>query len=288
MSGVDIAIVGSGRVGTALGILWQAAEHDVVAASGSERTDRRVREHLPETEFLSSREAAARGEVVVIGVPDDAIGSVCGEIAGSLRVGQIVLHLSGSVPLDALASARDAGAETLSLHPLQTFPSVEAGVERMPGAPVAITATDPRVAEVGSRLAEDAGGKPFPLDDEMKPLYHAAAVFTSNFMVTALAAARELFDAAGVPDGVQAMTPLANATLHNALTSDPISVLTGPAVRGDVGTVQRNLHALHDRAPELVASYVVLSEAALALVGRSDRDPPASEDAVREVLAQWR
>jgi predicted short-subunit dehydrogenase-like oxidoreductase (DUF2520 family) len=189
---MEIAIVGSGRVGTALGILWQAAEHDVVAASGSERTERRVREHLPETEFLPPKEAAARGEVVVIGVPDDAIEPVCREIAGSVRAEQTVLHLSGSVSLRALASARDRGAATLSLHPLQTFPSVEAGVDRMPGAPVAITATEPKAAETGVRLAEDAGGRPFPLDDDVKPLYHAAAVFTSNFMVTALAAAREL------------------------------------------------------------------------------------------------
>ena len=284
---MDIAIVGSGRVGTSLGILWQAAEHHVVAASGSERTERRLRQHLPETEFLPPEEAASHGEVVVIGVPDDSIASACEEIASSVRSGQTVLHLSGSVSLDALVSAREAGAATLSLHPLQTFPSVEAGVERMPGAPVAITATDPRAEEIGSQLAEDAGGRPFPLEDEVKPLYHAAAVFTSNFMVTALAAGRELFETAGVPDPVEAMTPLANATLHNALTSDPISVLTGPAVRGDVGTVERNLHALRDRAPELVAPYIVLSETALSLVKRSDRDLP-NEDSVEEVLARWR
>jgi predicted short-subunit dehydrogenase-like oxidoreductase (DUF2520 family) len=285
---VEISIIGSGRVGTALGILWQAAEHSVVAASGSERTERRVHEYLPETEFLPASEAAERGAVVVIGVPDDAIGPVCEEIARAVGPEQTVLHLSGSVSLAALEPARDAGAATLSIHPLQTFPSVEAGVDRMPGAPVAITATDEPARQIGTRLAKDAGGSPFLLDDEVKPLYHAAAVFASNFMVTALAAARELLDAAGVPGAVEVMTPLANATLHNALAADPISVLTGPAVRGDVGTVQRNLHALRDRAPELVLPYVVLSETALSLVGRAGREPSNAEDAVREVLAQWR
>ncbi|MFL5736838.1 MAG: Rossmann-like and DUF2520 domain-containing protein [Actinomycetota bacterium] len=284
---MEIAIVGSGRVATALAILWQAAEHPVVAASGSERTERRVREHLPETEFLPPQGTAARGEVVVIGVPDDAIAGVCEAIADSLRPGQTVLHLSGSVSLDALAPAREAGAATLSLHPLQTFPSVEAGVEHMPGAPVAITSEGPQATEIGMRLAQDAGGKPFALADDVKPLYHAAAVFTSNFMVTALSVARELLDAAGVPDALEVMTPLANATLHNALASDPISVLTGPAVRGDVGTVQRNLNALRDLAPQFVVAYAVLSETALSLVQRSGRETP-NEDAVREVLARWR
>jgi predicted short-subunit dehydrogenase-like oxidoreductase (DUF2520 family) len=284
---MEIAIVGSGRVATALAILWQAAEHSVVAASGSERTERRVREHLPETEFLPPEETGARGEVVVIGVPDDAIADVCGTISRSLHEGQTVLHLSGSVSLDALAPAREAGAATLSLHPLQTFPSVEAGVERMPGAPVAITSEDRHATETGMRLAEDAGGKPFLLADDVKPLYHAAAVFTSNFMVTVFSAARELLDAAGVPDAVEVMAPLANATLHNALASDPISVLTGPAIRGDVGTVQRNLNALRDRAPQFLLPYAVLSETALSLVQRSGRETP-NEDAVREVLARWR
>jgi predicted short-subunit dehydrogenase-like oxidoreductase (DUF2520 family) len=285
---VEISIVGCGRVGTALAVLWRKAGHDIVAASGSERTERRVGEHLPGTEFLPGREAADRGDVVVIGVPDDAIQPACEEIAGSLDGAQTVAHLSGSVSLEALASAGRAGAQTLSLHPLQTFPSVEAGVERMPGAPVAITATDPGGEEIGTRLAKDAGGRPFPLGDEAKPLYHAAAVFTSNFMVTVLAAARGLFELAGVPDPVGAMTPLATATLSIALAVDPISALTGPAVRGDVGTVERNLRALAERAPELVESYVVLSQTALALVERSNRERPGTEALVSEALARWR
>jgi predicted short-subunit dehydrogenase-like oxidoreductase (DUF2520 family) len=285
---MEIAIVGSGRVGTALGILWEIADHRVVAASGSERTEKRVHRFLPTTSFLPSTDAASRGQVVVIGVPDDAIEPTCREIAGALRSGQTVLHLSGSVGLEALDSAAAAGAAILSLHPLQTFPSVEAGVERMPGAPVAVTATDEETEALGARLAEDAGGRPFPLEDKDKPLYHAGAVFTSNYMVTVLAAARDAFAAAGVPEPERAMAPLANATLHNALTSDPISALTGPAVRGDVGTVERNLQALSERTPELVKPYVILAELALDLVVRSGGTKPASDADVREVLARWR
>jgi predicted short-subunit dehydrogenase-like oxidoreductase (DUF2520 family) len=285
---MEIAIVGSGRVGTALGILWEIADHKVVAASGSERTEKRIHRFLPTTSFLSSTDAASRGEVVVIGVPDDAIEPTCREIARSLTSGQTVLHLSGSVALDALDAARAAGAAILSLHPLQTFPSVEAGVERMPGASVAVTATDEETEALGTRLAEDAGGRPFPLQDEDKPLYHAGAVFTSNYMVTVLAAARDAFAAAGVPEPERVLAPLANATLHNALAGDPIFALTGPAVRGDVGTVERNLSALSDRSPELVKPYVILAELALALVERSGRTKPARDAEVREVLARWR
>src|SRR5438128_7079441 len=98
---MEIAIIGSGRVGTALGVLWAAADHTVVAASGSERTRERVHRFLPTTSFHPSQEAASLGEVVVIGVPDDAIEPTCREIASALRSGQTLMHLSGSVGLDA-------------------------------------------------------------------------------------------------------------------------------------------------------------------------------------------
>ena len=100
--------------------------------------------------------------------------------------------------------------------------------------------------------------------------------------------ALEAFAAAGVPYPADALAPLANATLHNALSGDPIGALTGPAVRGDVGTVERNLIALRDRAPELVGPYIVLAELALDLLERSGREKPPHDRAVREVLAKWR
>ena len=138
---MEIAIVGSGRVGTALGILWQAAEHNVVAAAGSERTERRVREHLPETEFLPSAEAAARGEVVVIGVPDDAIEAVCREIVGSVGAEQTVLHLSGSVSLGALAHPRMRHGEVRIVDLLVTVEE-EIEVDRARSEPLRANAAE--------------------------------------------------------------------------------------------------------------------------------------------------
>ena len=56
--------------------------------------------------------------------------------AGGFRPGQHALHLSGSLGLDVLEPATAVGAEILSLHPLQTFPDVERGIERLPGSPI--------------------------------------------------------------------------------------------------------------------------------------------------------
>src|SRR4029079_9750324 len=100
---------------------------------------------------------------------------VAREIAAVVREGSSVIHASGATSLAALAAPREAGARVLSLHPLQTCPTVEAALERLPGAGFAVTAEDENGFALGERLARDAGGVPFRLADDVKPLYHAAA-----------------------------------------------------------------------------------------------------------------
>jgi predicted short-subunit dehydrogenase-like oxidoreductase (DUF2520 family) len=287
---MDVAVVGAGRVGTALGVLWSRAGHRIVAVSGGSATPERAAEHLPGVPVVSNAEAARDAGVVVIATPDGAIPVVCDEVVrgGAIGPGIAVAHVSGALGLDALASARSAGATTLSLHPLQTCPTVDAAVERLPGAAFAITAESAGGFALGERLSLDAGGRPFALEDEAKPLYHAAAVFASNYLVTVTALAHELERVAGVPDPAGALAPLQEATFANVARVGPAAALTGPAVRGDAGTVTRNLEALADRAPEAVRAYVALADLALELAERSGRLPAEGRDAVEEALARWR
>lgn len=287
---MDIAIVGAGRVGTALGVLLARAGHKVVAVSGRDGSRERAAEFLPDVPLVSPREAAAAGELVVLGVPDDRIGSLCEELARAevFAEGQAVVHLSGSVPLRALDSAGASGARTLSLHPLQTFPDVEAALKRLPGSAVAVTATDEDGCVLGERLAREAGARPFRIPDDRKPLYHAAAVFCSNYLAVVQGLAERLFRQAGLEDPVSLFAPLAEATLSNVLRLGPADALTGPALRGDAGTLRRHLEALVAEAPEAVPAYVALAAAALDLAEESERLDEEGRLRVEEVLAPWR
>src|SRR3990172_710703 len=283
---MDISVVGAGRVGTALAVLWQRTGHRILAVAGGAATAERAAAHLPGVPVLDDASAARDAEVVLIATPDDAIATACAQIAGELRACAAVIHASGATGLDALGAA--ASARTLSLHPLQTCPTVEAAVERIPGAAFAVTAIDEEGYALGERLALDAGGRPFRLADEAKPLYHAAAVFASNYLVTVTALAEELERAAGAPDPLDALAPLQAATLANVERVGPAAALTGPAVRGDAATVQRKLEALSAQVPEAVGPYVALADLALALAERSGRLPAHGLDAVEEGLARWR
>lgn len=286
---MDIAIVGAGRAGTAVGVLWSRAGHEIVAVAGRADTVERTARHLPGAPVLDAAEAAARGDLVVVAVPDDLIAATAAELAdaGALRPGTWIAHLSGATPLTALDPARDAGARRLGVHPLQTFPDVEAAVERIPGCAAAIGADDDEGVALATRLAEDLGTRPFRLAEEHRALYHAAAVFASNYLVAATGVAEQLLAASGVPDPLAAIDPLQRATVANLARSGPSDALTGPAVRGDAGTVGRNLDALAARAPWAVDAYVEMARVALDLAVRSGRLDDDARAAVDEVLDRW-
>ena len=251
---MDLAIVGAGRVGTSLAVLWQRAGHRIVAVAGGPATPERAARFLPGVPVADAVDAATAAEIVVIATPDAVIATVCREMseAGALGSASAVVHASGATGLDALDAAASVGVTTLSVHPLQTCPTVEAAVEAIPGASFAVTALDEEGHALGERLARDAGGYPFRIADERKPLYHAAAVFASNYVVTVTALAEELERVAGVPDPVAALTPLQDATLANVHRVGAAESLTGPAVRGDAITLQRNLEALAEHVPDAV------------------------------------
>ena len=286
---MDISVIGAGRAGTAVAVLWQRAGHHLVAVSGREETPERAARHLPGVPVLDAAEAARRADLVVIGVPDDVISPVVEVLvdADAITAGTWVAHLSGATPLSALDAARGEGGRRLGLHPLQTFADVDSGVARIPGCTIAIGADDDEGTFVAERLAEDLGGRPFLLPDEHRATYHAAAVFASNYLVAATGVAELLLEVAGVPDPLSALAPLQQATVANLARVGPGEALTGPSVRGDAGTVARNLEALATSAPWAVDAYVEMARVALDLAERSGRLSSQRRAEVDEVLARW-
>ena len=286
---MNISVVGAGRVGTAMAVLLGRAGHRIVAVAGRGSTRDRATRFLPDVLFLDPADAARAGELVIVGVPDDDIRVIVGQIAGAdgFRSGQWLAHLSGAAGLDPLSAGRAAGARPLALHPLQTFPDVAGALDRLPGCAMAVTAEDAEGYAIGERIADDLMARPFRLDDAMRPLYHAAAVFASNYLIVASAIAEDLFRRAGVPDPLGAMLPLQRASLDNVERLGPADALTGPAVRGDATTIERNLAALRASRPDAVVPYVALCHAALELSSNAGRLPAQRRAAVEEVLARW-
>jgi predicted short-subunit dehydrogenase-like oxidoreductase (DUF2520 family) len=188
-------------------------------------------------------------DLVVLCVPDSAIA----EVAAALPVGPWIAHTSGATGLAVL----DPHERRFSLHPLQTF-TAELGPEQFDGAWAAITAETDEGLAAARDLAGVLGLEPFELDDEDRPVYHAAAAFASSFLVTVHEVASELMEAAGAPP--EALEPLMRRTMDNGFRH------TGPLVRGDWETIERHRQVLRERRPQLLPLYEALTEATATLL----------------------
>jgi predicted short-subunit dehydrogenase-like oxidoreductase (DUF2520 family) len=187
-------------------------------------------------------------ELVLLCVPDGAIAAVAAEV----EPGPWVAHVSGATPLATLAPHE----RRFSVHPLQTF-TRSRGPEQLDGAWAAVTGETDEARTAGRRLAEMLGLRPFDLEDSARTLYHAGAVFGSNYIVTLQRAASLLFEAAGAPP--EALEPLMRRTIENGFE------LTGPISRGDWTTVAAHREAIAESRPELDHLYETLAGATLAL-----------------------
>jgi predicted short-subunit dehydrogenase-like oxidoreductase (DUF2520 family) len=214
----------------------------------------------------------ARPAVVILAVRDDAIRPLAGALAaaGAIDPRQVVLHLSGVHGQEALGPLVGSRAALGSLHPLQTISEPERAAERLKGAWAAVEGM-PRAVETAEQLAQDVGLRPFRIASQAKPMYHAGAVFASNYFVVVEAVAQRLLRHAGLTEAEawQALRPLVEGTLENLGRLGPLGALTGPVARGDEATIRRHVEAL---TQDDAALYRVLGRAALELAQKRGMD----------------
>ena len=265
----SVSIIGAGRVGGAIGVALGRAGYTITAAWSQSRAGRQRAHRFLDAPILEPADAAAAGEVVFVAVPDDAIAEIATQIAPGVRKGRLVVHTSGGMSVDALDPVREAGGHIGSVHPLQTIPDPQHGADALQGASVAVTCErlDRPAVE---RLVRAWGGRPFPLADEHKALYHAAAVFASNYVVSSVWAAMSLMQQIGLRNAGALLRPLVHASTENVLARGGAKAITGPVVRGDTEVVRRHIDALHEAdrtGGAITEAYRSLAKMTAALSG---------------------
>jgi predicted short-subunit dehydrogenase-like oxidoreductase (DUF2520 family) len=237
----SIAIVGAGRLGTALSAALGAAGFNVRGPLGR---------------GADGRDATA----ALLCVPDGEIAAA----AAAITPGPLVGHCSGATGLDVLAPH-----EGFSLHPLMTVPA-GAPPRVFEGASCAVDGTTARALAVAETLAEALGMRPTRVADADRTAYHAAAAMASNFVITLEAAAERLAATAGVDRAL--LAPLARAAVNDWAERGAAVALTGPIARGDETTVTRQRAAVAERTPDLLPLFDALADATRVLARAAAHD----------------
>jgi predicted short-subunit dehydrogenase-like oxidoreductase (DUF2520 family) len=254
----SIAIIGAGKVGSALAILLQREGYEVAAVASRTAASAEALAARLNCPALDSRDAAARAGLVFITTPDREIAPVSAQIAagGGFKPGQIVAHTSGAHAAGELRGVREAGALALSIHPLQSFAELRAAMENLPGSYFALEG-DEAAMPVARQVVDDLKGKCFTISAADKPLYHAAACIASNYLVSLMHFATFLYAGFGLGprEAFEALYPLVRGTVANISKVGPTAALTGPVARGDGNTIAGHIRAFKQLDPELRELY---------------------------------
>ena len=265
-----IGFVGAGRVANALGVIFRQAGWPVVAiATRDEANAARFLERVPGAHAGPSITAVTDDvDLIFVTVPDDVIADVATELR--LYAGQAAVHTSGALDSSVLEAARAAGTQLGSFHPMVAFANQEAAVRSLPGSTIALEGDQELVALL-AQLATDIGAQPVRLPPTGKTAYHAAAVLAGGGVIGLLDGVAEVARGAGLDEaGTLAIyVPLIRQALTNAEAMGIGEALTGPFVRGDVGTIRGHLEAMRRLAPGAVEMYRATATRELDLaVGR--------------------
>ncbi len=264
-------VIGCGRVGQTLAALLH--QHGVCVVqdlySRTPASAEQAARFVGAGHVAASLAAMRPADLWLISVPDGQIAEVAAQLVqaqGQAMQGAVAWHNSGFLSAEVLAPLQAAGAATASVHPVLSFATPTSAVAQFAGTLCGLEG-QPQALAVLRPLVAAIGGQGFEIESAKKPLYHAAAVFCSNFTVVLQGVAQEAWRESGVP--AELLAPLTQALLQSSVANvaklGPAEALTGPAARGDTAVVQRQgevVQAWHGQAGE---AYQLLSDMATKL-----------------------
>lgn len=283
---LNIGFIGAGTTGIALAVRLSQKGCPVVAVSSrSLRSAQDLAGLVANCQVCHrAQEVADLAELVFITTSDDAISTVAAEV--HWHEGQDVVHCSGAHSLDILSPAKMLRANVGSFHPLQTFASPSQAIANLPGSTFALEAEEPLLSRL-KQLATILDGNWVELKPGDKVLYHVAAVFVSNYLVTLVKLAQDLWQDFGVPpkEATRALLPLLKGTVNNIDNVGLPHCLTGPIARGDLGTIKKHLVALEAKDYSLFTTYKELGLQAIPIALAKGKIGEDSAEKLRALLS---
>ncbi|MFO8165265.1 MAG: Rossmann-like and DUF2520 domain-containing protein [Thermodesulfobacteriota bacterium] len=256
----NIGFIGAGKVGIALAkTLFEGGYRVIAVASKSLKASEKLADLVSGCQvFKTPQEVANTADHVFITTPDDSISKVASGV--TWHQDQSVVHCSGADSIDILDPAERSGAMIGSFHPCQAFASVDQAIENLPGSTFAIEAQPP-LLDILKDMASSIGCDWIALKPGDKALYHAAAVFVSNYSVALLKVATDLFQNFDVSQyhATKVLMPLIEGNLKNMRNLGLPQCLTGPIARGDISTIEKHVLALKEKEPTNLKLYVELA-----------------------------
>lgn len=272
---MKVIIIGAGRVGTAMGYLLKKSGVTILGVYNRHvDSTRKAIAKIGEGKAFSRDELLENLEqanLIMITTPDSQIKKAAEMIADArFKTGNYLMHMSGLLASDILRVGTKA-AGVFSFHPLQAVANFAEGVRLLPQSVFTIEG-DRRGEKFAAKLAGRLGVRYHFIDKRHKPLYHAAAVVASNYLVTLIDTSYRFLRKVGLdkPELREGILQLVKGTLSNIEKIGPEQALTGPVVRGDFATIETHQRAIREFLPDYYELYQLLGRYTSDLAGNKE------------------
>ncbi|MEK6478037.1 Rossmann-like and DUF2520 domain-containing protein [Catalinimonas sp. 4WD22] len=248
-----LSIIGAGNVGTHLAIVLESAGHAIREVySRHINNAQALCEQLYEAEvkqdlnFISSD-----ADIIILAVPDDKIKEVAEKLL--VPANAILLHTSGSMPMEVLEKNNGAWGV---IYPLQTFSKHKP--VNFQEIPILVEGSDHETQKTILRLSQSISKRVEVMSSTQRAVLHVSAVFACNFTNHMISVAEDL--AGSYHINFELLKPLIAETINKSLSAGPKFAQTGPAIRGDIATLERQEAFLKKKDNQLAKIYRLLSK----------------------------
>ena len=299
--GLRFALVGPGKVGASL-CRWLIESGGRLELLSGLRADSPRLEELIELGRGSGdrpmwcpvTELTTEGlDLLLIAVSDPALRQVAAALAERPQA-KVALHVAGQFDAEILAPLRAAGCRIGSMHPLRAFVDPERSTADPPDS-VNLSADfsadspsgiwfgidgDPEARELAEALVARWGGSSANVTGDQRAIYHLAATLAAGGVTTLLAVVEELLEVANLPPSLlDAYLGLTRGALSPIERSGGVAgKITGPAARGDLGTLRGQRAVLAATAPHLLPLIEMLQEETLRRCGWESLEGPGHDN----------
>lgn len=276
---MKIGFIGAGKVGTSLGKLF--VQHGVTVTGYYSRSPQHAEQAAAFTQtqcFHSLEDINTASDTLFLTTPDGVIGRIWKDIAALPIKSKCICHCSGALPSAVFASADELGAKVCSVHPLLAVSDRFSSWQQLEGA--FFTLEGSAAADMAA-LLQRCGAQTATIAAQDKARYHLAACVVSNLAVGLFDWGMQLLEQCGFSEqqAQTALTPLILGNAQAVCEKGPKQALTGPAERGDMGTIQSHMACLNR---EDQALYALLTRKLCAIA--QEKHPDRNDTALRNYL----
>lgn len=233
---MKIVIIGSGNIATVMGGKMAEAGHAIVQVVARRESAAAALAALLKCGYTTRWEEVDRdAELYVVALSDSALEG----LHTVLRLpGKLVVHTAGAAAGDILQGVSDRCGV---LYPLQ---SIRAEIRPFPEFPLLVAAREPADLTLLLGLARTLSPQVQEADDAVRLRLHVAAVMLNNFTNYLYTRAEDFCRQEGLDFSL--LYPIVLETAERLRRYPPRGTQTGPAIRGDRGTIRRHLEILNN------------------------------------------